>query len=87
MVHIELRNATFKGEKIATSIKRPDSGEYADENWPENERIHIQGRRKYLNMLLQWSRDFISEGEMEDPRRKRVTLLELLAAILLNWRK
>ena len=60
---------------------------HTDKNWLENERIHIQGRRKYLNMLLQWSRDFISEGEMEDPRRKRVTLLELLAAILLNWRK
>ena len=59
LVHRELRNATFKGEKIATSIKRPDSGEYADENWPENERIHIQGRRKSVNMILQRSSDFI----------------------------
>ena len=25
LVHTELRNATFEGEKIATSIKRPDS--------------------------------------------------------------
>ena len=25
LVHRELRNATFEGEKIATSIKRPDS--------------------------------------------------------------
>ena len=26
LVHRELRNATFEGKKIATSIKRPDSG-------------------------------------------------------------
>ena len=25
LVHRELRNATFEGKKIATSIKRPDS--------------------------------------------------------------
>ena len=25
LVHRELRNATFKGEKMPTSIKRPDS--------------------------------------------------------------
>ena len=30
LVHRELRNATFEEEKIATSIKRPDSG--YDEN-------------------------------------------------------
>ena len=28
LVHRELRNATFEGKKIATSIKRPDSGNY-----------------------------------------------------------
>ena len=33
---------------------------HADENCLENERNHIQGRRKYLNMILQWSRDFMS---------------------------
>ena len=39
--------------------------ENADENWLGNERNHIQGRRKYLNMILQQSTDIISGFEEE----------------------
>ena len=38
----------------------------ADENWLENERNHIQGRRKYLNMILKRSRDFIYLTDADD---------------------
>ena len=33
LVHIELRNATFEGKKIATSIKRPDSDKETFKIW------------------------------------------------------
>ena len=39
----------------------------AEENWLENERNHIQGRRNYLNMILQRSRDFMSSTKVKGP--------------------
>ena len=36
--------------------------ENADENWLENERNHIQGRRKSRSMIFQRSRYFMSDG-------------------------
>ena len=37
--------------------------ENTDKNWLEDEGNTVQGRRNYLNMLIQLSRDFISRGD------------------------
>ena len=46
---------------------------HADENWLVNEWTHIQGRRKYLNMILQRSRYFMSVKKSEAERTNERT--------------
>ena len=53
--------------------------ENADKNWLENEKNDIQGRRKYLNMLLQRSRDFMSAPKTLETLNKRATTPDWLS--------
>ena len=52
--------------------------ENADENQFENESNYMLGRRKYLNMLLQRSRDFISDRDPDEYENTEVTELQIL---------